>query len=467
MSNELQYLQDDPMPADLEPVHRRLLTDGDSWEAEQVPSPDQLAEFLRRTATRADTPIASPDVAGASSPRPARRSRVLSSALPAIAALLLISLGAALFGVMAQTRRQPVATHYPKSSCAPNQISVHQLRGIQLYGIAMVSPDEGWAAGLNVSGIDLSGDMTSSGPSLFHYSHCQWQPVPTNPTSIWFTSITMFSAQDGWALGYRFGSIVLHYDGSQWQRMPLPVPLAAGESIGNLEMLSDQEGWLVVSGQSNPGTLYHGVNGVWKAVSLGYVVPSRVVPFAPGEAWIVGLLGELVLYRDGTIVSFDQPPGGYPIGDANITMRTLQDGWLLETYPDSAYPDSPPWMNPDQGTSSQDGGVASRMLWHFDGKRWTDESALISNPRIQTAMYAQIFSAQEGWAFPVTGNALWLHDGQWRNVPWPQQGQFNGIVAMVQISPVEYWAIASYAGGPPGRYDALLHFVDGSWSVYS
>jgi hypothetical protein len=466
-------MQDDRMPPDLEPVHRRLLADGDRWEAEQVPSSNQLAEFLRRSVTRVDTSGALSDaaVAGAYSPRPVRRSRVLSRALPAIAALLLISLGAALFAVMAHTRQQPIASNYPKSSCAPKQISVHQLQGVQLSGIAMVSPDEGWAAGTNfhVEYSKNAVNIYSSGPSLFHYSHCEWQPVATKPANIGFRSIAMLSAHDGWALGNSSEgtSIILHYDGSQWQRMPLPLPLVAGGSINSLEMLSDQEGWLTVSnvsGQFDFSTLYHGVNGVWKSVSLGYVLPERVVPFAPGEAWIVGIQGELLLYRDGTIVSFDQLPAD--IG-ANISMLTSQDGWLLETFPNGADLGSRSCMILNQGICNQSGDPTSRMLWHFDGLRWSDESTLISDPRIQTAMYAQIFSAREGWAFLVTGDALWLHNGQWRSVPWPQHGQFNDIIAMAQVSPVEYWAIASYAGGPPGQYDALLHFVDGSWWVYS
>jgi len=487
MSNELS-MQDDAMPPDLEPVHRRLLADSDSWEAEQVPSPDQLAEFLRRTSTqvafvtssaKADIAAISDIAAGtAPSTRLARQSRVLSRALPAIAALLLISLGAALFSVMAHTRQQSAVPHYPKSSCAPSQITVHDLQGVRLSGMAMVSPDEGWAWGGNVYGHESGNTfkVTSSGPSLFHYSHCQWLPVQTNPAIIAFNGITMLSAHDGWAWGNSIPRIsdsggtfiILHYNGSQWQRMPLPVPLAVGEDISSLDMLSDQEGWVVVASHSfKVLTLYHGVNGVWKPVSLGSVIPGRVESVAPNEAWIVGSHGEVLLYRDGTIVSFDQLPddGGASI---SITMHTPQDGWIFDI-------------------SAPDGGRGP-TLWHFDGTGLSDKSALISNPHLLSAMEVHVLSAQEGWAFlgspygtpnpnassnlTIVTSALWLHNGHWRAVKWPAVN-IDYISEPVEVSPVEYWAIGSYlyTSGPTDpekvQFDALLHFVDGSWWVYS
>jgi hypothetical protein len=505
MSNELHYMHDDPMPPDLESAHRRLLDDGDSWEAEQVPSSDQLAEFLRHAATQVDASIMSPDVAAAGAPslRRVRRSQVLSSALPAIAALLLISLGAALFGVMAHSREQLPATQYPKSSCAPKQISVHGLRGIWIQAISMVSPDQGWAIGWDIG---WSGTTSPTELALFQYSQCQWQPVSNTPANVpadmQFLNLNMLSAHDGWALGnvgtvdkdkaLRGATILLHFNGSDWQRVPLPLHLAAGETICDLQMLSDKEGWMIVQpidtngvecSVDTIGTLYHSLNGVWKPVSLDYISPDKIVPFAPDEAWIISTVGQLLLYRRGTIVSFDQPPGG------DITMLTPQNGWLLETS-DAAYPDSPPWMNPNQGTSSQSQGPTSRMLWHFDGKRWSDESALISNSRIQTAMYVQIFSAREGWAFLATpytipsadpsppisdsivDSTLWLHNGHWQTVKWPA-ATIDNIYSIVEVSPVEYWAIAQYAPTNQhtyeegGNYYALLHFVDGIWSIYS
>ena len=214
-------------------------------------------------------------------------------------------------------------------------------------------------------------------------------------------------------------------------------------------------------------TLSHSVNCVWKTVSVGSVIPGRAEPFAPNEAWILGMHGEVLLYRDGTIVSFDQLPddGGAHI---SITMRTPQDGWIFDE-------------------SSPDGGRGP-TLWHFDGTRLSDESALISNPHLLSAMDAQIFSAQEGWAFlgspyatpnpnassnlTIVTSALWLHNGHWRTVKWPAV-KIDYISDLVEVSPVEYWAIGSYpyTGGPPDpekvHFDALLHFVDGSWWVYS
>jgi hypothetical protein len=336
-----------------------------------------------------------------------------------------------------------------------------------LSDMAMVSPDEGWAVGWDIGwDIGSSGKISPApaGSGLFHYTHCQWRPVPTDPPNTVFTNISMLSAHDGWALGTSGGStILLHYNGMQWQRAPLPVPVPQGDEIASLQMFSPDEGWIMVGGSSSPTKLYHGVNGVWNAVPLGYVVPEYTVPFARDEAWIVGLSGELLLYRDGTVVSFDSPLAGSVLWGAPITMNSPQDGWLLVVFPNASSL-GPPWASLN-GTT-QDQGVASRMLWHFNGKGWSDDSALISDPRIQTALYVRIFSAQEGWAFPANGGALWLHNGTWRSVPWPDVLSNSGV-SMTQISPVEYWAIASYSYTGQGRYNALLHFIDGAWSAYS
>lgn len=442
-----------------------------------MPSLDQLAEFLRQTSmpasadTRVTYMVPDLDTDGPASPvafppQPGTRARRLPRALPAVAALVLISLGAAVFGLLAHSRQQPAVIHYPRSRCAANQISVHQLQGVLLSDIAMVSPDEGWAVGFDAADIGSSPKTSPSGPALFHYTHCQWLPVPTDPPNMFFTSITMLSAHNGWALGISDNTtILLHYTGNQWQRALVPVPVPTGDEIANLQMFSPEEGWIVVSGSSPPAKLYHGVNGVWQAVPLGYVVPIYTVPFAPDEAWIVGIQGELLLYRDGAIVSFDPPPTESEVVGAPITMNTPQDGWLLEAFPSDPNITAT-WANPNPDEPTQDQGWASRTLWHFNGKGWSDASALISDPRIQTALYVQIFSAQEGWAFPFNGGALWLHNGHWQSVPWPD-GPFNGIVSMSQVSPVEYWAIASYSYIGQGKYDALLHFVNGTWSVYS
>jgi hypothetical protein len=479
MSDSHQHVHDETVPDDLLSVHQRLLAEGDAWRAEQMVSTDQLRAFLRQTSMQAsaDTRVtyAAPDLetdgpaslVTIAAPQPGTWRHRLPRALPAVAALVLISLAAAVFGLMAHTRQQPeVTTHFPRSRCAPNQIRVYQLQGVELSDLAMVSPDEGWALAFNVASIGSSPDPSPAGSGLFHYANCQWLPVPTDPPGIVFTGISMLSAHDGWAVGLSDNTtILLHYNGNQWQRAPLLVTVPQGDSITDLHMFSAKEGWIVVSGSSLPVKLYHGVDGVWAPVSLGYVVPEYTVPFAPDEAWIVSLEGDLLLYRDGTTVPFDSLLAGPGPVSAGITMNSPQDGWLLEAFP-SDPSIAQTWTNPYPAESTQDQGWASRTLWHFNGTGWTDDSALINDPRIQTALYAQIFSGQEGWAFPVDGDALWLRNGHWKSVPWPE-GLFNGIVSMTQVSPVEYWAIASYAYTGQGKYDALLHFVNGAWSVYS
>jgi hypothetical protein len=497
MSHEQHQPPDDTLPADLLPLHQRILADSAAWETEQVPPLDRLTEFLRQmpeqhmspvnnaavTVNRTDELLFTSSVPSFTQQR--RLARLRCGPLPAIAALLLISLAAALFGLMASghrpsfTANTPTATNHQHNGCAPNQISVHHLQDVALTQIAMVSPDEGWATGIP--------ELDLNSPSLFHYSHCQWQPVPLNPVGVGLTNITMLSAQDGWALGSlpapassshsTTQGLLFHYDGSHWQHVPSPVSLRQGQYIEDFQMYSPHEGWLIVASQEANGSpiigsqvLYHEVSGVWKAVAMpSQLFPVSVIPFAPADAWIICDLGierdNLIIYRLGVITpSYAIPASAW---DAPIHMNNPQDGWFTI------------------------GSIVNnrwfiRMLLHYDGTDWINDTALISDSRIQTAVYVQILSAQEGWAFPasknaytvstsdgaaisfpVIGGALWLHNGRWQSVPWPQQ-RFTGIVSLAQVSPVEYWAIASYAdSGAQGKFSALLHFVNGTWSAYS
>jgi len=110
----------------------------------------------------------------------------------------------------------------------------------EISGLAMVSPDDGWAIGSH--GIDGPSSVTAGKPTpqtLFHYSHGKWQlaSLTFNDADGFITlqKIMMRSARDGWiiakAQNQRPGvtasdierhTILLRYNGSSWKQVAAP-----------------------------------------------------------------------------------------------------------------------------------------------------------------------------------------------------------------------------------------------------
>ncbi len=110
----------------------------------------------------------------------------------------------------------------------------------EISGLAMVSPEEGWAFG--ASAIDGPSSVTAgkaTPQALYHYSHGRWQTAPVSLNDgvsfVTLEKIVMRSASDGWiiaqdqnqrpgitASGIERHTILLHYDGASWTQAPTP-----------------------------------------------------------------------------------------------------------------------------------------------------------------------------------------------------------------------------------------------------
>jgi hypothetical protein len=130
----------------------------------------------------------------------------------------------------------------------------------------MTSPDDGWIAGSN--------EVGNGSPMLLHYAHGSWTQVP-NPLSaaesrsVGFERIFMRSPSDGWmtiGTGVNFQkSATLRYDGSQWKVDRLPIIPASGVlEITSISMTSANDGWAV--GSRLPATASATANGVSSAI---------------------------------------------------------------------------------------------------------------------------------------------------------------------------------------------------------
>jgi hypothetical protein len=131
------------------------------------------------------------------------------------------------------------------------------LANARIYGLALVSPGEGWAVG------SLSG---GTGPHPVHpakalverYVHGKWQQDtsftgPPNSSGSSLNGIAMVSASEGWAVGS--GGLIVHHLGGTWRQVSSPT----GQILWSLAMVSPTEGWAV----GDQGTILRYSHGAW------------------------------------------------------------------------------------------------------------------------------------------------------------------------------------------------------------
>ncbi len=179
-----------------------------------------------------------------------------------------------------------------------------------LFGVSMLSANDGWAVGYN--------------GTILHYNGQVWNAF-NSPTSAVLRSIAMTSANDGWAVGY--GGTLLHYDGHAWKAETSPTTddlYSIAMSPDSITMPSAKEGWAV----GEAGTLLHYANGSWTKMSA----PSAntlydVSMLSPQQVWTVGQNGTVIRY-DGT--SWIPVASPYRSDLYGVSLSSPDEGWVSE-----------------------------------------------------------------------------------------------------------------------------------------
>ncbi|HEX6123608.1 MAG TPA: hypothetical protein VFY89_10630, partial [Ktedonobacterales bacterium] len=184
--------------------------------------------------------------AAASTAHP-QRLRTTLSGVGSLAAVLLIAVLAQLLfashgrpSVPGRTGSQ-VGPGDPGGTPTPTVIAVTPGTYQALSAISMVSPEEGWAAGVATNYAVKNAPWSTL---LYHYHQGQWTSEQA-PNVGMVTAIQMLSPTDGWITGQQG---LLRYDGASWQPVSLG-PLTMS-NFGPLQMLSADDGWLVVNGNT-------------------------------------------------------------------------------------------------------------------------------------------------------------------------------------------------------------------------
>ncbi len=133
--------------------------------------------------------------------------------------------------------------------------------------VSVPGADRGWLTGVDAASSDnvwAVGTTHGKGPKFLHWDGRQWSTVPPasppgneHPGSDDLKDVAAVSGNDAWAVGLHWPSgsnpttLIEHWDGQKWSRVPSPNPGTRGQSLEAVSAVSATDVWAV--GYKNTG----------------------------------------------------------------------------------------------------------------------------------------------------------------------------------------------------------------------
>jgi hypothetical protein len=247
-----------------------------------------------------------------------------------------------------------------------------------------------------------------------------WNDGSPDPCRGELRSISMLSASDGWAVGG--AGIVLHWNDSAWQVVPLPY-----NSANAVVALASDDVWAVGAGA------FHWDGHTWTDVFVpGYPWLDGLAMRTPNDGWAVG--------RDGTF-HWD--------GSQWSKVPSPNTEWLTGV---AAVAADDAWAIGDNGT-----------LLHWDGSTWSTVTAPTTNDLNAIVMV----SATEGWI----GGGTWPDAGgnvlRWDGTRWSKYSAPSEELYAIAMRPTTAGAATAGEGWGVGPYGTLLRYSAGVWTRFT
>lgn len=300
-------------------------------------------------------------------------------------------------------------------------------------------------------------------------------------------AVSVVSARSAWAVGDAYRSagplvpLVLHWDGSQWRRLParwLPrgacVLVVAAARGGGVWI----GGQAVVHRREVPFITHRGARGwatTWLATAfaaLPHPGLTAIVATGPDRAWGAGSAAtSFAIPTDRALALRGQGRRWRAVPITGLSLGPF--GSLLLAA--SATSSSDVWM---VGATGIDPHPSRPLALRWNGRRWRRAPV----PGVRRGWIAAIAMATPGSGFAVVDNqglqpgigqtTLWRWDGHtWLHTPTARlPGRYDLLDTVVSPSPTEAWAFGEYrpAGTRPGTSHILVLRWDGKrWSVAS
>ena len=207
----------------------------------------------------------------------------------------------------------------------------------QFRAVRAVSSGNVWAVGSSFT------NATGFQTVIEHWNGSQWSIVPSpNPgatgTNNTLSGLAVTSASNAWAVGTSSTAIadhtlILHWDGTSWQRVPSPTP-DGSDQLRGAAATSASNAWAVGASSDGAKTVILRWNGTgWQQVaSPSPTVDNglfRVAATSASNAWAVGFTGagSLILAWDGKKWAQVPSPPADQLND--IAAKSASNAWTV------------------------------------------------------------------------------------------------------------------------------------------
>jgi hypothetical protein len=249
-----------------------------------------------------------------------------------------------------------------------------------------------------------------------------WDVAGSAPATNALNGVAATSASNAWAVGRcSAGSpdktLILHWDGSSWERQPSPNVGWGINVLRGVAASSASEAWAVGGYAPEGGTNYNVLIARWD-----------------GVRW----------------TRQPSPVDGEPAELAGVALTSSSNAWAVG------------WSN------------SGAVILHWDGSMWTDQAP----PDLGAGVYPYLLgvaatSDRDAWAVgryggwtedPVRAVVFHWNGTAWTNLAVPRVGAGDNILnAVSAASPTDVWAVGSYEHGT-GTRALILHWDGEAWT---
>jgi hypothetical protein len=331
-----------------------------------------------------------------------------------------------------------------------------------------------------------------------------------------FYAVSAVSASDMWAVGDGVGTLIEHWNGTQWSLVKSVNPGLSFNHLYSVAAISANDVWAVGSWSNDPtnefvNTLIEHWNGTqWSVVSSSSPGTTTnilygVVAISANDVWAVGIYdySTLIEHWNGTtwrVVSSPSPGSsnfltgvtavstsnvwavGYSFGagDSGSGSQTLIEQWngtMWSVIPSSNSASQFNYLNGVAAVSASDiwavgysnsGSTSQTLIEQWNGSIWS----IVSSPNPGStgdSLYAvTAISANNVWAVGTGSGTLTVrwNGTKWSVVSSPNVGTVtNRLNGVTRVSASDVWAVGAFSNGPP-TYQTLTEQWNGTqWSL--
>jgi hypothetical protein len=246
--------------------------------------------------------------------------------------------------------------------------------GIDLGGVAAVTPSNVWAVGETGRGNTV----------ILHWNGQVWKRVPSpSPSYSFLNGITAVSARNIWAVGGDLTtSLIVHWNGIRWSRVPVP-GLPAGSALDAITATSAGNAWAVGSAWQHRVMILRWNGVTWKQVAIPNIRGelSGVTALSANNAWAVGATYNL-----------------FHIGCAGFSAKAGRPGTALGL----------------SGVGPAASPPFHAVILHWNGTAWIR----VKSPHEPDAVLSGVAIPKAGTAFAVGGTHFFEPNGKILVLRW-------------------------------------------------